>query len=555
MKVESVEVLPDPASPAGGHAIIRLKGVWLLPHGTTFRVEPTDGNTSFNNLKGWPRGDQRPRATRVTSYGVDLLVGPDIVEAPELLPGTPVRLRIPSVNYDQQIEWPLVPMARRANAVPAKPTTRKSFSRPAPARAATRTAATNARKRIIAGTQKQPQRGQPQAETIASPSTSITKSTPSDQPAPNVIPAAVSPPTPSLQPVNRAEVQKIKAADGTAEPNLGAKAENVSPDERDAGPIYPLGLPPVLSSLSPAVDRRPDNLTDELSSDMRGPGGPGGETTPFEYRPPALPGPTDQISPAHDVTAKNAPAPAVTASEHHAAHLHLHNPTVTHADASTQTRAGHQMIEARMVDIRSYWGVTIFTVLMAFFTALFLLMSPAQDNATSPVPETQPALLRVGPDISALASPFTATSVSPLGIDASGLNRADALRAANRNLYGTDGYPKNPTEAEFWLRAALSKSLDGPGVTWALTQLGTLYANAGAHAQPDYQKARLLWEIASAQRSSVANCFLGQLFEFGLGVTPNRQKAVAHYERAKALGGEGKPGCKGLEQALTRLNK
>ena len=42
MTTTKIEVVRDSGKPAGGHAIIRLTGVALLPPGATFRIEPID---------------------------------------------------------------------------------------------------------------------------------------------------------------------------------------------------------------------------------------------------------------------------------------------------------------------------------------------------------------------------------------------------------------------------------------------------------------------------------------------------------------------------------
>jgi hypothetical protein len=68
MSMMKIEVVADPSVTTGGHAIIRLRGVALLPPGATFRIEPID-ETLADEI-GWPVGDIQPIETRQTSDGM-----------------------------------------------------------------------------------------------------------------------------------------------------------------------------------------------------------------------------------------------------------------------------------------------------------------------------------------------------------------------------------------------------------------------------------------------------------------------------------------------------
>lgn len=174
--------------------------------------------------------------------------------------------------------------------------------------------------------------------------------------------------------------------------------------------------------------------------------------------------------------------------------------------------------------------------------------------ATSAAPETQQQAASPT-SIALLAQAFTAPDVSPRGVSAEARDTDAALLAANRSLHGLDGKPKDRQEAAFWLRTALSQQLEGPGMTWALTQLGALYASPDEGTPPDYDKARLLWEIAASHADPVANCFLGRLAEFGLGQPKDLAAARAHYAKAARLGGREQSGCRDLDEALARLSQ
>ncbi len=119
---------------------------------------------------------------------------------------------------------------------------------------------------------------------------------------------------------------------------------------------------------------------------------------------------------------------------------------------------------------------------------------------------------------------------------------------ADQSLHGPPGNIDRE-EAAFWLRKALSNAVSGAQLNWALTQLGTIYAEERS-GPPDYQMAKTLWEIAAAHGDPVAMCFLASLHEHGLGVPRNKKAALEHYVRAKEHGG-----CPGLEQSLARLSE
>lgn len=140
-------------------------------------------------------------------------------------------------------------------------------------------------------------------------------------------------------------------------------------------------------------------------------------------------------------------------------------------------------------------------------------------------------------------------NVSPAGVDASVLTERQALERANK-LLGSMKTPADRKEVAFWLRKALSRSLSEPRLVWAVTQLGSAYASSAKNSAPNYEAARLLWLWAANAGDAQAACFLGRLYERGLGVPPNTATARKRYEQAHRLGG-----CPGLEQAMLRIGK
>ena len=65
-----------------------------------------------------------------------------------------------------------------------------------------------------------------------------------------------------------------------------------------------------------------------------------------------------------------------------------------------------------------------------------------------------------------------------------------------------------------------------------------------------YAKAHALWSLAAAQGDPVAHCFLGSLYEFGLGITANRTIARNHYLAADAANA-----CRSSKDAIARLKE
>ncbi len=116
MSEVTIEVVEDADHPEGGHAVIRLNGLWLLPTNATFRIEPVDGASPATLTPDWPRGDRAPVATRLTPQGVEIVIGPDIVDAPPLLPGTPVAVSVPAAFVRAEVLWPDLPVSAPVTA-------------------------------------------------------------------------------------------------------------------------------------------------------------------------------------------------------------------------------------------------------------------------------------------------------------------------------------------------------------------------------------------------------------------------------------------------------
>ena len=102
MSIERIEIVPDPSVPAGGYAIVRLYGLGQLPEPANFQIIPMDGQSQ----SGWPNGHLKPRHIRLAARGVEMRIGPEIVNAPGLQPGTPVSFVLPALGVRGNLRWP-----------------------------------------------------------------------------------------------------------------------------------------------------------------------------------------------------------------------------------------------------------------------------------------------------------------------------------------------------------------------------------------------------------------------------------------------------------------
>lgn len=129
---------------------------------------------------------------------------------------------------------------------------------------------------------------------------------------------------------------------------------------------------------------------------------------------------------------------------------------------------------------------------------------------------------------------LAAGGVSPKGVNAAGMSSSEILARINAERQAGRG--RLGAEGEFWMKRYLIASLGDNNTARALTQLGTIYAEGGGSA--DYGKARHLWEVAGGLGDPVAMCFLGTLYDNGLGgVSADRQAALQWYARARDAGG------------------
>lgn len=505
MKVERIEVLAHAREPAGSFAIIKLFGIDRLEGPATFRLEPA-GDAGPRAL-GWPDGDLRPIGVRAGNGTVELLIGPEITKSSALVKGTAVRFRMPAAEVDLTLEWPDLSQAAPADppAMAAAPSTApdpppRVAAKPAPSATPNRSANGVRPPEKPANTQGLA-RLQRRGPAAAPPLTDIAK------PPPQPVAAAASP--------------------------EGRTATVPPPPPTDSVAI----TPPVPPADTPAKGRAPAPAA-ETRADASPPA-----VVPAKRRATAPPPVPTAAVPTGIVATKPPPPPAAAqppgrpASEPPAVLVEAAQspPPPMRASISIVPFALGLVIVAAML-------VTFLRTTTIEGTSTTLYAALMNANAGIPDP-TAPRR----PPHEVLSEILAVGATSPSGIDAAGTSQREALERANALLV-TGHTAQQRAEAAYWLRKALSTSLSEPRLVWAVTQLGASYASGDKAA--DYEAARLLWSWAADAGDAQAACFLGRLFENGLGVPSDAAAAQKHYQHARRLGG-----CPGLEQAMNRLGR
>lgn len=162
--------------------------------------------------------------------------------------------------------------------------------------------------------------------------------------------------------------------------------------------------------------------------------------------------------------------------------------------------------------------------------------SQSHFTASDLPPEPQPK----APKLS-LYDALAVGTASPHGTNVDAISAGDLFAEADGFLHGTNGHPMDAKEAAFWLRRAILVAPDEKGRrrAWAMNQLGRLMMISSSEPEAEHIIALNLWEIAAAWNDPDALCNLGELSERGdkaSGIAPNKEMAIAWYERAKNAG-------------------
>ncbi len=433
MRKLTVEAFEDLSRPGGGHAVIRIRGLADVPDNLTFRLRPADGSSALDRPGSWPDGERRPLSTRVTPEGTELLIGPEIVESPHLLPGTLAILDIPKCGVRGEFLWPSI-------------------------------------------------------QTIA-------------------------------RPKRRHVVATRTGRDG----RTGIAGE-AAPDA-DAEPIAFVEATDASSIVAPAATEA--DATEAAWKKALAEAPP-----PTVETAPTVAGPAD-IKPAGAIT----PAAATQGSR-------PNGPQWTE-DAGTRKQRHGRAMQVALLALAFAAGAA---------AAVWLPWQPTRSGASA-APQTAGAdansrtTTTRTTETNELLALIDMARTSPGGFDASG---ADPLRLLERAdvLLATPPTGPDLEEARYMLRRYLAVNFSQPRTLWALTQLGSLYAEPGAGRRPDYVRAAGAWEMAATLGDPIAMCFLAALQEHGLGVAADRPTALTWYLSAKAAGG-----CPGVDEAIGRLRR
>lgn len=466
----TVEVVEDTTRALGGHAVIRLNGLWLLPANASIRIEPLESPDGEGKRPDWPLGDVKPVETRLTVKGVEIVVGPDVVDSPYLLPGTPVSISVPSAFAGGDVLWPDLPVSEVPRAAPVVLTA---------AELAAELDADAAAKR------------------------------------------------------KREDLEALALSQLKASMNGATSHGHDTPDGKDLSQLRrnghdPDGLSPGQAGARTPLDAAPvmPNLDEESGGSMMGGRGVG-----------VAPGVTGS---ARTLSGTDT-AMAARASDTRAADA-MPPPAATGTALSMPgQRAVVPMPKAAPAPGRKLGIMVPFAlgfVVAGALTGLVALRQGSSEPAVS---------VASGPAAVSLDGALAVAAVSPRGRRAADVDLQGALKLADEALHQPQA---DREEAAYWLRRSVTLSLGTRQMTWAMTQLGTIYAQPAASVAPDYGKARLLWETAGGLGDATALCFLGSLYEFGLGVAASREQALSAYTRAKGLGG-----CKEIDTAIARVRK
>ena len=111
MTEHQIDISPDPSMPDGGHAIALVHAVTTMPEPPNFAVSALlDDPDGHDAAEAWSFDNQHPLAARLTDAGLELRIGPNLVDAPQLQPGTPVIFSIPAANVRAELSWPDLPV-------------------------------------------------------------------------------------------------------------------------------------------------------------------------------------------------------------------------------------------------------------------------------------------------------------------------------------------------------------------------------------------------------------------------------------------------------------
>ena len=437
---------------SGGHAALRITGLAALPPDPTFRIDPIDDALTEAGEVDWPTGPRRPQSVIAQNGGFDLVLGPDVLDSPLLLPGTPVVISVTDTTIVKEMVWPSIPTRKRRARRPVIVTDEL--------REAERNAH-DARRRDAAAT----------------------------------LAAATS----------RATESDAQFATG----GNGRWSRPVTTRTGAANPRLVVNNPSGSDPFSLADGDRAHALSG------------------FSLPPAGAMAGASKLVPKDG---KPAPVPALAGG--------------TALTAVAPPRAAASGFGRQFAAFLG--GMAAAAVLVFGMVQYKMLHWQPAASAPAAFVMAPDAALAAARNTGSLRAVLATGGISPRGKTAATVDGPQALAFADKFLHGATDTPHDQGEASFWLRHALSQSLDQDGMRWALTQLGSIFASPEGF-EPDFAKARMLWEVAGGLGDPVALCFNASLYEHGLGVPRHKDLARVLYERARSSGG-----CRGVDDAIAR---
>ena len=489
-------------------------------------IDPIDDTLDDGDFDGWPRGNLSPLDTRQTPEGIEMRIGPDVVDAPLLEPGTPVTISVPDSKLSAELIWPDLPLSSSLSSAPVVMS---------PSQMAAEMAASDRAKTELANAAKAAK----EAELAATARADAARAQAALAERARLEAARVEPqrvtkkPAVAAAPVadNATQQQRMAAAARELEAALALEPMDTKPgtlakalDSMPAGNKAANDALANLAAANSGGDRPRSNNGATLSSLSK---------PAADRADPTLTATSDRDISLPTIMLKRSDAPGNPPS------------TIETSKLRRETidgRLSPQSNPSRLMPFLAGAGAA--GIALAALLAVTSLRSGS--GVAPPVSGVQTAT--AASPKSPLADAFTVGTQSPRGEIATDVDLPTALRLADYNLHGVDR-PIDRAEAEFWLKKAMSLTASHSQIRWAMTQLGTLSAEP-VTGTPDYEKARLLWEISAANGDPVAMCFIGTLLESGLGIAADRVKALDQFKRARSAGG-----CPNSDEAIARLSK
>jgi hypothetical protein len=537
----AVRAFEDHERPEGGHAVVLFEGLDALPEDVTFEIRPADEFAGNELPEGWPSGRHAPVAVRSSGEGVELVIGPEVADSERLWPGLAVAIEIAEADVRGEFIWPdIAPLRRpRRRTLSINPQARddRVTTMPKPALADSyyddeldedEAGLIETAPRAPVPAAEPPRAAATTADPVGVGAERATAA--AEQASARMFRDAV------IEPRNDNPRSAGAAPVAQAAPAAAAAASQPAP-AAEAGPAANPGRGRGELSSQELVRLREEAYAAQATlSRLREPGLGRGTHAPSLPDIHDMPTNGGQEQPAFEQRASSRERSRSAMG-------------ADHGEYRNDAGGGSFAKSVLVAGLAAVIGAGAASMLLAPERVHKLLGSEpvAVADSGAGAASTQSAADQVvgaADDApGAIFEALQAGDASPRGVTAAGLSQAQVLDNANQIAV-----PGN-SEGAFWRKRYIVNSLASDRTRRALTQLGSLYAEPTGHA-PDFAKARMVWELASAAGDPVAMCFLGQLHENGLSVAADKKAALTWYERAKSAGG-----CPSVDASIARVKR